>query len=68
MGRIKLDDKRTHVLQVRLNSVEKENVEYVAERLNLSYREVFTLGIDTIMVSLGKLQEIEKTKKSKKTK
>ena len=68
MGRIKLDDKRTHVLQVRLNSVEKENVEYVAERLNLSYREVFTLGIDTIMVSLGKLQEIEKIKKSKKTK
>ena len=63
MGRVKLNDKRTHVLQVRLNSTEKANVEYVAERLNLSFREVFTLGIDTIMVTLEKLQKIENKKK-----
>jgi hypothetical protein len=63
MGRAKLDDKRTHVLQLRLNSTEKANIDYISEKLNLSFREVFTLGIDTIMLSLGKLQEIENKQK-----
>lgn len=63
MGRKEIENPRDIVLQLRINKNEKEKLNDISKALNLSYREVFTLALDIMSLTIEKLNKNENLKK-----
>ena len=55
MGRKVIDKPRDIILQLRINENEKEKLNIISKTLDLSYREVFTLALNVIGLTIEKL-------------
>ena len=63
MGRKVIDEPRDIILQLRINKNEKEKLNMISNALDLSYREVFSLALDIMGLTLEKLPKNENLKK-----
>ena len=59
MGRKVIDKPRDIILQLRINENEKEKLNIISKTLDLSYREVFTLALNVIGLTIEKLPKNE---------
>ena len=60
MGRKTVENPRDICLQLRINENEKEKLILISKRLNLSFREVFTLSLDIMLLTIEKMPNNEK--------
>ena len=60
MGRKIIDEPRDITLQLRINKNEKEKLNSISNALDLSYREVFSLALDIMWLTIEKLPKNEK--------
>ena len=60
MGRKTVENPRDISLQLRINENEKEKLNLISKRLNLSFREVFTLSLDIMLLTIEKMPNNEK--------
>ena len=63
MGRKVIDEPRDIILQLRINKNEKEKLNIISNALGLSFREVFSLALDIMGLTLEKLPKNENLKK-----
>ena len=63
MGRKVINEPRDIILQLRINKNEKEKLNMISNALDLSYREIFSLALDIVGLTLEKLPKNENLKK-----